>query len=247
MAKKQFPELLNGVAAFCPGCGHGIVVRILAECIEELGYTDNVIAGQGVGCCSLLGMGNIFETDWLTGAHGRNGASFTTIKRLMPDTLCVSYQGDGDAYNIGFAETMNAAYRNENFTVIAVNNGNFGMTGGQMSWTTMPGQKTTTSQAGRNVEKTGQPIKIPEMIAYSFDTAYVARGALYTPQEINKTKGYIKKALQRQIDGLGHSLVEILSPCPTNWAMSPIASQDRIRDELVPYYPLGELKDKGGK
>jgi len=242
---KKVPEKILRQVPFCPGCGHGIVVRLIMECVEELGYNDNIIFGKPVGCASLLD--NSLDVDIFTGAHGRNGASMTAIKRLKPDTLVVSYQGDGDAYNIGFAETMNAAYRNEKFTVVTINNSNFGMTGGQMAWTTMPGQKTSTSVHGRNVELSGLPIKMPEMIATSFDTAYVARGALFSPAEINKTKGYIKKALQAQIDGIGHSMVEVLSPCPTNWHMSPLEAQERIIKELVPYYPLGELKNKGGK
>lgn len=246
MAKaKKMPEKIARQIPFCPGCGHGIIVRLVMECVEELGYNDNVIMGKPVGCASLID--NNLNIDTFTGAHGRNGASLTAMKRLKPDTLIISYQGDGDAYNIGFAETMNAAYRNEKITIITINNGNFGMTGGQMAWTTMPGQKTATSVNGRNTEITGNPIKVPEMIASSFDTAYVARGALFSPAEINKTKGYIKKALQAQIDGVGHSLVEVLSPCPTNWAMTPLASQERIINELVPYFPLGELKNKGGK
>ncbi len=246
MAKAlKMPVKISRQVPFCPGCGHGIIVRLVMECIEELGYNDNVIIGKPVGCASLLD--NSLAVDTFTGAHGRNGASMTAVKRLKPDTLVVSYQGDGDAYNIGFSETMNAAYRNEKFTVITINNGNFGMTGGQMAWTTMPGQKTATSVNGRNVELSGMPIRVPEMIASSFDTAYVARGALFTPAEIRKTKGYIKKALQAQIDGIGHSMVEILSPCPTNWGLTPLASMDRIVNELVPYYPLGELKNKGGK
>ena len=148
-------------------------------------------------------------------------------------------------YNIGIAETLNAAYRNENICVFVVNNNNFGMTGGQMSWCTMEGQKTATSPHGRDCALTGYPIKVPEMIAHSFKPAYVARGAITTPQEINKLKGYIRNAFQAQLNHEGYSLVEVLSTCPTNWAMSPLAAHKRLTEEVAPYYELGEFKKRG--
>ena len=169
------------------------------------------------------------------------------MKRVSPENIIVAYQGDGDAYSIGIAETLNAAYRNEDITVITVNNTNFGMTGGQMSWTSMPGQKTTTSQTGRDCDITGAPIKFPEMVASQFDVAYVARGSVHTPAEINKSKKFIKKAIEAQINGEGYSLVEILSPCPVNWGQTPVQAMETIANDIVPYYPIGELKTKEAK
>jgi 2-oxoglutarate ferredoxin oxidoreductase subunit beta len=243
--KRKVPAIIDKPMNFCPGCGHGIVARIICECLEELGQDNNVIFPIGVGCSSNLGGG--FTADRFHCPHGRASAVATGMKRVSPDNIIISYQGDGDAYSIGIAETMNAAYRNEKITVITVNNTNFGMTGGQMSWTTMPDQKTTTSQLGRDCSITGAPIKFPEMVASQFDVAYVARGSVHSPAEINKTKGYIKKAIQAQIDGEGYSLVEVLSPCPVNWGMTPIQAMERLRDDVAPYYPIGELKSKEAK
>ena len=243
---RKLPAAFKQQPKFCPGCGHGIVLRLVTECVEELGIERNFIINAGVGCAHL--MEDCLDYDIFVGSHGGGGASTTGMKRMLPDTIIMSYQGDGDAYVIGLSQTLNAAYRNENFTVIVINNAVFGMTGGQMGWTTMPGQKTTTSPDGRDTDKTGTPIKVPEIIAQSdnYNTAYVARGTVTTPAHINKTKSYIKKALQYQIDKKGHSLVEILSPCPTNWKCTELESLDRVNNEIVPYYPLGEFKDKGG-
>lgn len=243
--KRKVPAIIDKPMNFCPGCGHGIIIRLICECLEELGQTNNVIFPIGVGCSSNLGGG--LTADRFHCPHGRASAVATGMKRVSPENIVISYQGDGDAYSIGIAETMNAAYRNENITVFTVNNTNFGMTGGQMSWTTLPGQKTTTSQLGRNCDITGAPIKFPEIVASQFDVAYVARGSVHTPALINKTKTYIKKALQAQVDGEGYSFVEILSPCPVNWNMTPVQAMDRIEKEIVPYYPLGEFKTKEAK
>jgi 2-oxoglutarate ferredoxin oxidoreductase subunit beta len=158
-----------------------------------------------------------------------------------------SYQGDGDAYTIGIAETLNAAYRNEKICVFVVNNGNFGMTGGQMAWTTLEGQKTATSPMGRNCDLTGYPIKVPELIANSFNVAYVARGAVTTPKEINKLKSYIRNAFEAQMNGEGYSLIEVMSTCPTNWGLDPIEANKRLVEVVIPYYELGELKKRGGE
>lgn len=246
MAKRRkVPAIVDKPSTFCPGCGHGIVVRLIGECLEELGQDENIIFGIGVGCSSL--MGGVLKTDRLHCAHGRASAVCTGMKRVSPNVMVVSYQGDGDAYSIGLSETTNAAYRNENFTVIVVNNTNFGMTGGQMSSTTMPGQKTTTSPKGRDCSLTGSPIKFPELVAAQFDAAYVARGAVTTPAKINKLKGYIKNALEAQLKGEGYSVVEALSPCPTNWGMTPLKAMDRLEQEIIPYYPLGEFKAREGK
>ncbi|KDR96478.1 2-oxoglutarate ferredoxin oxidoreductase subunit beta [Peptoclostridium litorale DSM 5388] len=246
MAKAmKIPEIAEKTSSFCPGCGHGIVIRLITECLEELGQDKNIIFGLGVGCSSLLG--GVLETDRLHCLHGRAGAVCTGMKRVSPDNVVIAYQGDGDAYSIGLAETTSAAYRNENFTVITVNNTNYGMTGGQMSNTTMPGQKTTTSPKGRDCSVTGNPIKFPELVADQFDAAYAARGAVNTPVNIKKVKGYIKNALEAQINGEGYSVVEILSPCPTNWGMTALKAMERVEKELIPYYPLGEFKKREAK
>ena len=221
--ERKVPALVDKPMDFCPGCGHGIVSRLIMECLEELEQLDNIIFPIGVGCSSNLGAG--LECDRLHCCHGR--------------------AGDGDAYNIGIAETFNAAYRGENITVIVINNTNFGMTGGQMSLTTMEGQKTATSVYGRDCSVTGYPIRFPEMVAREFpNAAYAARGTVTTPANINKLKGYIKNALQAQLNHEGYSVVEVLSPCPINWGLTPVNAMKRIEDELIPYYPLGEFKKR---
>ncbi|MBN2898520.1 MAG: 2-oxoglutarate oxidoreductase [Clostridia bacterium] len=238
---KKIPSILSKQISFCPGCGHGVVVRLIAECIEEMKQEKNSIINVGVGCYSL--MTPSVEIDRFDSLHGRGAAISTGFKRANPDTLVISYQGDGDAYSIGIGESVSAAYRNENITVITVNNTNYGMTGGQMSATTMPGQKTTTSPLGRNCQTTGMPMKFPEMIASSFpEVAYVARGSVTKPAYVNKLKGYIKNAFEAQMNGEGYSLIEVLSPCPTNWGMSPVESHERVNGEIEAYYPLGEFK-----
>jgi 2-oxoglutarate ferredoxin oxidoreductase subunit beta len=243
---RKVPEMLSKQISYCPGCGHGVVARVMAECIEELEQEKNCIVSIGVGCYSL--MGAALEADKIDSLHGRGGAVCTGLKRSNPDVLVISYQGDGDAYSIGIGETTSAAYRNENITVITVNNTNYGMTGGQMSATTMPGQKTITSPLGRDCKKTGMPMKFPELVANSFpEAAYVARGAVTTPAYVNKVKGYIKNALKAQLNNEGYSLVEIMSPCPTNWGMTPLQAIDRVNKELLDYYPLGELKKREAK
>lgn len=240
---RKIPEIITKQISYCPGCGHGVVVRLIAECIEELGLQRNSILSIGVGCYSLMGAS--FQIDKIDSLHGRGAAVCTGLKRCNPDTLVISYQGDGDAYNIGIGESVSAAYRNENITVITVNNTNYGMTGGQMSATTMPGQKTTTSPLGRDCSITGKPMKFPELVASSFpDVAYVARGTVTTPAYVNKLKGYIMNAFKAQMNKEGYSLVEVLSPCPTNWGMSPLDSFKRINEELIDYYPIGELKKR---
>lgn len=243
MAKlMKVPELADRSMSFCPGCGHGIVTRLITECLEELGQSKNVIFPLGVGCSSLLGGG--LEADRLHCSHGRAGAVATAIKRVNPDNIVIAYQGDGDAYSIGLAETTSAAYRNEKFTTIVINNTNYGMTGGQMSNTTMPGQKTTTTPHGRDTGITGVPYKFPEIVASEFNVAYVARGSVDNVPNIKKTKQYIKNALEAQMNNEGYSIVEVLSPCPTNWGKTAPAAMARIVEELIPYFPLGELKKR---
>ncbi len=240
------PETLKAPGkhqAFCPGCGHGIVVRLIHEVMEELGYSENNCLVLGVGCsCNInsLAVADVFQC-----AHGRASAVATGVKRMKPDMLTVAYQGDGDAAVIGLAETMNAAYRNENITLIMINNTNFGMTGGQMSWTTLPGEKTATSEKGRNCDLTGLPIHLPEMIAGSFEkVAYVARGSTHDIKNIMKTKEMIRNAFEAQINKEGYSMVEILCSCPTNWHMNPLKCQARIASEVINEYPVGEFKTR---
>ena len=203
--EKRVPELYN-YAMFCGGCGHGVLLRLICECLEEFKLDKATIAAIGVGCSCHLKTG--INCDLVQSPHGRAAAVATGIRRVEADKFVFTYQGDGDAYTIGLSETLNAAYRNENICVFVVNNNNFGMTGGQMSWTTMPGQITTTSPRGRDVSTTGDPIKVPELIAHSFKPAYVARGAVTTVKEINRLKGYIKNAFLAQINHEGYSLVE---------------------------------------
>ena len=236
------PALIDKETSFCPGCGHGIVIRLIGECLEELGQAQNIIFPIGVGCSSLLGGG--LSVDRFHCPHGRASAVATGMKRVSPGVTVVAYQGDGDAYSIGLSETLNAAYRNENITMIAVNNTNFGMTGGQMSWTTLPGQVTSTTPQGRDCARTGQPLRFPELVATQFNVAYAARGAVTSPKRVTTLKTYIKNALEAQINNEGYSTVEVLSPCPTNWGLDAVASMRRIEEEIVQYYPLGEFKTR---
>lgn len=240
--EKKVPDLCN-YAMFCAGCGHGVLLRLICECLEEFKLEKDVIAAIGVGCSCHLKSG--INCDLIQSPHGRAAAVGTGIRRAEPDKFVFTYQGDGDAYNIGIAETLNAAYRNENMCVFVVNNNNFGMTGGQMSWCTMEGQKTATSPAGRDITLTGAPIKVPEMIAHSFNPAYVARGAVTTPAEINRLKGYIRNAFEAQLNHEGYSMVEVLSTCPTNWGMDPLKAQQHLMENVAPYYQLGEIKKRG--
>lgn len=243
---RKIPEILTSQVSWCPGCGHGVVTRVIAEVIEEMGLEKNCIYSVGVGCYSLQTPS--IDLDRFDTLHGRGAAVCTGFKRCNPETLVISYQGDGDAYSIGIGESVSAAVRNENITVITVNNTNYGMTGGQMSATTMPGQRTMTSPKGRDCETTGAPIKFPEMIANSFpDVAYIARGAVTKPAYVNQLKGYIRNAFEAQMNNEGYSLVEVLSPCPTNWGMSPVDSIDRVNTEIMDYYTLGEFKTREGK
>lgn len=242
---RKIPALTERPTTFCPGCGHGIFTRLLGECLTELGQDKNVICSLGVGCSCIFD--TAYQGNMLQAPHGRAAAVATGMKMARPDVTVFTYQGDGDAYTIGIAETLNAAYRNENISVFVINNCNFGMTGGQMSWTTMPGQVTATSSGGRNAEETGTPIKVPEMISSSFSPAYIARGTVTDAKHICQLKRYIKNALEAQIKEEGYSLVEILSPCPTNWHMSPLAALDHIEKTILPYYTVGEFCTRGGE
>ena len=240
---KKTPTMVSIPNHFCPGCGHGILNRLIAEVIEEKGYEKKTILTLGVGCsCNMNGSWN---GDKIQTAHGRAEATATGVKVARPDLLSIAYQGDGDAYVIGLAETLNAAYRNEPITVFIINNNNFAMTGGQMSWTTMPGQVTTTSVHGRDPALTGMPIRVPEFAATFPDVAYVARGSVHSAKEINRLKGYVRNAIEAQLNGEGYSMVEVLCQCPTNWGMSVEKSIQWMNDKVAPYYTLGELKGRG--
>ena len=239
--ERKVPVLVDKPMDFCPGCGHGIISRLIMECLDELEQSDNIIFPIGVGCSSNLGAG--LECDRLHCSHGRAGAVATGMKRVNPDVLIVSYQGDGDAYNIGIAETFNAAYRGENITVIVVNNTNFGMTGGQMAPTTLIGQKATTCQEGRTREQAGMPIRMAEMLSTLDGCAYAERVCVTDIANINKAKKAIKKAFQKQMNGEGFTFIEVLSTCPTNWGMTPLKANQWLKDNMVPYYPLGVIKE----
>lgn len=225
---------------YCPGCGHGIIHRLLAEVIDELGIRERTAGVAPVGCSVLIY--NYINCDMYEAAHGRAPAIATGCKRVHPDTIVFTYQGDGDLASIGTAEVVHAAARGENITVIFVNNSVYGMTGGQMAPTTLLGQKTTTSPNGRSSKKEGYPIKIAEMLATLNGTAYIARVSTHSPKEIRRAKKALKKAFKTQMKGLGFSLVEFLSQCPTNWRMSPSEAVKWVGEKMTAYYPLGEIK-----
>ena len=233
------------VVGFCPGCMHGTIFKLIGEVLEELNMLEKTITVHGVGCCGLAM--EYVTYDCTTSPHGRACAVATGVKRAEPDKLVFTYQGDGDLASIGLAETMSAANRGENITVIFVNNGIYGMTGGQMAPTTLVGQKTTTSPYGRSEELSGAPIKVCEMLSQIPGTYYAERVALNTTANILKAKKAITKAFKYQMEGHGLSIVEVLSTCPTNWGMSPVEALKWLEDNMIPYYPLGVYKDKGAE
>ena len=240
------PESLSPVAThYCPGCTHGIIHRLVAEAIDALGVEGRAIGVAPVGC-SVLAY-NYFECDMIEAAHGRAPAVATGLKRADPSTIVFSYQGDGDLASIGTAETVHAAARNENITVIFVNNAIYGMTGGQMAPTSLPGQVTQTSPYGRDVALCGYPVKICEMLAQLDGPEYLERVAVNSVKNVRAAKKAIEKAFRNQIEGKGFSLIEVLSACPTNWGMTPQAALKWIDDAMIPYYPLGVYKDRSGK
>ena len=236
------PKLLNDTPMhYCPGCTHGIVHRLIAEALEEVGETENVVGIAPVGCAVFAY--NYFTCDMFQASHGRAPSVATGVKRANPDALVFAYQGDGDLASIGMAEIVHAATRGENFTVIFINNGIYGMTGGQMAPTTLPGQKTTTSPMGRNPLEHGNPIKICEMLSTLTGPAYIARTSVFNVKEIKNTKAAMVKAFKMQKDKRGFSLIEILSTCPTNFHLKPQDALDWIKDVGVKAYPLGVYKD----
>ena len=242
----QRPSALSDVpTSYCPGCTHGIIHRLVAETLDELELTGRTVGIAPVGCAVLAY--NFFDCDMVQSAHGRAPAVATGVKRANPDNIVFTYQGDGDLAAIGTAETVHAAARGENITIIFVNNAIYGMTGGQMAPTTMPGQVTQTSPYGRDTTTAGFPVHVCEMLASLQGTAYCERVAVDSVPNIRKAKAAIKKAFQNQVDGKGFSLVEVLSTCPTNWGLTPVKALDWLRDNMMPYYPLGVYKDRSAE
>ncbi|MBQ9756583.1 MAG: 2-oxoglutarate oxidoreductase [Clostridia bacterium] len=227
---------------YCPGCTHGIIHRLVAEALEELGVTGKTVGIASVGC-SVFSY-NYFNCDMIQAAHGRAPAVATGAKRANPDNVVFTYQGDGDLAAIGTAETVHAAARNENITVIFVNNAIYGMTGGQMAPTTLPSQVTQTSPYGRDVTVVGYPVKVCEMLSQIDGASYLERVAVNNVKNIKKAKKAILKAFKNQIEGKGFSLVEVLSTCPTNWGLTPKDALKWLDDNMETYYPLGVYKDK---
>jgi 2-oxoglutarate ferredoxin oxidoreductase subunit beta len=235
------PSSLSPVIThYCPGCTHGTAHRLVAEVIDELNIRERTILVASVGC-SVFAY-NYFEVDACEAAHGRAPAMATGIKRVQPDTIVFTYQGDGDLASIGIAEVIHAASRGENITVIFLNNAIYGMTGGQMAPTSLIGQQTTSSPFGRDVQLTGYPLRMAELLAQLPGTAYSVRRSLHDAKQIIKAKKAIKKAFAMQMEGRGFSIVELLSTCPTNWGMAAGEACDWVRDVMMPYNPLGDFK-----
>lgn len=225
---------------YCPGCTHGIAHRLIAEVLDEMEVTDRTIGIAPVGC-SVFAY-NYFDCDFVEAAHGRAPAMGTGIKRVLPDRVVFTYQGDGDLASIGMAEIMHAAGRGENITVIFINNAIYGMTGGQMAPTTLPGMKTTSSPTGRDVELQGYPLRMAEILSNMDGSGYIVRRSLHDPKHIRLSKKAIRTAFETQVRALGFSMVELLSTCPTNWGISPLESLTWLEEHMIPAYPLGDYK-----
>ena len=238
-------SLTDNVLHYCPGCTHGIVHRLVAEVIDELGIEGRTIGIAPVGC-SVMAY-DYFTVDMVEAAHGRAPAVATGVKRSDPSKIVFTYQGDGDLASIGMCETVHSAARGENITIIFINNEIYGMTGGQMAPTSLPGQVTQTSPYGRNTETQGFPIRVCELLSELDGPAYLERVTVNNVKNVRNAKKAIKKAFQNQIDGKGFSLVEVLSSCPTNWGMTPQKALEWIDEKMIPYYPLGVYRDKDGE
>jgi 2-oxoglutarate/2-oxoacid ferredoxin oxidoreductase subunit beta len=235
------PETLMECAThYCPGCTHGVAHRLIGEVIAEMGIRERMIGVASVGC-SVFAY-NYFDFDWVQSPHGRAPAMATGIKRTLPDRMVLTYQGDGDMASIGMGEIVHAAARGENITVFFINNANYGMTGGQMAPTTLPGQKTTSSPQGRDVETSGYPIRACELLATLDGTSYAVRRSLHDARSIRQAKKAIRTAFECQQRGLGFSMVEMLSICPTNWNMTPLDSVAWLEEHMLPFFPLGDYK-----
>ncbi|MBQ9954199.1 MAG: 2-oxoglutarate oxidoreductase [Eggerthellaceae bacterium] len=233
--------LLPVVTNYCPGCPHGIVIRLVTEVLDELGVEGKTIGVAPVGCAVMSY--DFFACDMIEAAHGRAPAVATGVKRALPDSVVFAYQGDGDLASIGMAETVHAATRGENVTVIFINNAIYGMTGGQMAPTSLPNQVTQTSPYGRDVNTAGYPIRVAELLSNLDGVAYIERVTVDKPANVRKAKKAIKKAFQTQIEGRGYSMVEVVSTCPTNWGMTPQEAFGWMNENMLPYYPLGVYKD----
>lgn len=248
MEKKVFQRpryLKDAVFHYCPGCGHSIIHRLIAEIFEELDIGKKAIGVPPAGCAVLAYY--YFDVDMGEAPHGRGAAVATGIKRVLPDRIVFTYQGDGDIAAIGTAETIHAANRGENITVIFVNNGVYGMTGGQMAPTTLLGQNSTTTPGGREASRDGAPLDLSQMLEIAKGSVYIERTAVNSPKNIRRTKKALTKAFKSQMDGLGFSLVEILSPCPTNWKMSPVDAAKWVEETAMKVFPLKVIKDETGK
>ncbi len=241
------PSVLSetAVSGFCPGCFHSTIHKLFAEVFEELGLGKTPLCVYGIGCC---GNGTFFhELNSMETAHGRAGAVASALKRTNPDKIVFSYQGDGDIAAIGLSETIYAANRGENITVISVNNATYGMTGGQMAPTTLVGMKATTAQQGRKVEEAGNPLHLVKILDTLDTPYYIARVTCTTPAEVKKAKAALKKAFQYQMDGKGYTYVEFICNCPTNWGLTPLESVDFINENMLKEFPLGVVRDKGAE
>lgn len=240
LAYRNSSLITENVMSYCPGCGHGTAHRILAEIIEELGLQSETIGVSPVGCSVLLY--NYIDVDIQQAAHGRAPAVATAIKRLMPEKFVFTYQGDGDLAAIGTAETIHAVNRGENILIIFINNGIYGMTGGQMAPTTLEGMKSSTSPFGRDVKTMGNPLKMTDIVATLPGAYYVTRQSVHTPINVRKTKKAIRKAVEYQKLDRGTCFIEIVSNCPSGWKMTPVQSNKWMEETMFPYYPLGDLK-----
>lgn len=235
------PEVLDErVTHYCPGCTHGVAHRLVAEVLEEMDEVTNTIGVASVGC-SVFAY-NYFKIDFVEAAHGRAPAMATGIKRVLPDRTVFTYQGDGDLASIGMGEIVGAASRGEKITVIFLNNANYGMTGGQMAPTTLPGQVTSSSPTGREVDRQGHPIQTAELLSTLEGSAYIVRRSMHNSREVRRAKKAIRTAFEVQKRGLGFSLVELLSTCPTNWGLTPVEARNWIEERMLPFYPLGDYK-----
>ena len=237
----QHPDSLVDVNThYCPGCTHGIAHRLIAEVIDEMGLADKTIGVASVGCSAFSY--DYLDFDFVGAPHGRAPAMATGVKRALPDRIVFTYQGDGDMISIGAGEILAASGRGENITVIFLNNANYAMTGGQMAPTTLPGMITTSSPNGRDVEQTGYPIRTSELLATQEGSSYIVRRSLHDPKNIRMAKKAIRLAFETQVRGLGFSMVELLSTCPTNWRMTPANAAKWMQEKMIPYYPLGDYK-----
>ena len=245
LAYRKSRILTDNVMHYCPGCGHSTTHRVLAEVIEEEDLQSRTIGVTPVGCSVL--MYDYLDIDFQEAAHGRAPALATAIKRLMPDKFVFTYQGDGDLAAIGTAETIHTCNRGENILVIFINNGIYGMTGGQMAPTTLPGMKSSTSPYGRDVAMMGSPIKMADIVATLPGTCYVTRQSVNTALGVRKLKRAMKKAVQYQNENRGTCFIEVVSNCPSGWKMTPVESNQWLEDNMFPYYPLGDIKDAVAK